>query len=119
MKALLLTAAAVLMALGSISVSVNAQSTGPTKASTVTTAKGALDVYQPGKTLVLKDVNGVTTSYTYGEEVVYVDPAGKVLSTDQVKARMRAGLPIRLEFVPQGDARVIRRVIIEEAVVGD
>lgn len=104
------------MALGSISVSVNAQSTGPTKAGTVATAKGALDVYQPGKTLVLKDVNGVTTTYTYGEDVVYVDPAGTVLTADQVKARMKAGLPVRLEYIPQGDTRVIRRVIIEETV---
>lgn len=107
------------MALGSISVSVNAQSTGPTKAGTVATAKGALDVYQPGKTLVLKDVNGVPTTYTYGEEVVYVTPSGAVLTPDQVKARMKAGLPMRLEYIPQGDTRVIRRVIIEETVVND
>lgn len=55
------------MALGSISVSVNAQSTGAAKAGTVATVEGELDVYQP-KTLVLKNVNGVTSTYTYGED---------------------------------------------------
>lgn len=108
------------MALGSISVSVNAQSTSPTKEASVTTAKGALAVYRPGKTLVLQDANGMTTTYSYdGQGVVYVDPAGSELSADQVKARMKAGLPVQLEYVSQGDIRMIRRVIIEEPVVGN
>lgn len=119
MKTFFLTLLAALLALGSLSVAVSArgQSAGPTKAGTVATAKGALDVYQPGKTLVLKDENGVATTYVYGQDVIYATPAGTALTADQAQARMKAGLPMRLEYLPQGDTRVIQRVIIEETTV--
>lgn len=119
MKTLFFTLLAALLALGSLSVAVSAraQSAGPTKAGTVATASGALDVYQPGKTLVLKNTDGTTTTYVYGEDVVYATPGGATLTADQAQARMKAGLPMRLEYIPQGGTRVIRRVIVEETTV--
>ncbi len=115
MKAFFLITSTALLTFGSLSVSVIAQSAGPTKAETVASASGALDVYEPGKRMTIKDpATGVSTTYTYGEDVVYVTPAGTPLSAEQVKARMKAGLPVSLDYVNKGDTRVVQRVIVQD-----
>jgi len=84
----------------------------------VVSANGIVDVYEPGTRVVVKETAGPVT-YTYGPQVVYATPGGMVLTAEQVKTRMRAGLPIRVEYVTQGESRVVRRVVIEERYLRD
>lgn len=84
----------------------------------VVSANGIVDVYEPGTRVVVKETTGPVT-YTYGPQVVYATPGGMVLTAEQVKTRMRAGLPIRVEYVTQGNSRVVKRVVIEERYLRD
>lgn len=84
----------------------------------IVSANGVVDVYEPGTRFVVRETTGPVT-YTYGPQVVYATPGGMVLTAEQVKTRMRAGLPIRVEYVTQGDSRVVRRVVIEERYLRD
>lgn len=116
MKTFLLVAAAALMALGSISVSVSAQSM--VSASTeggvaVSSSTGVVDVYEPGLRFIVRESTG-PVSYSHSPQAVYATLGGMVLTAEQVRAHMRAGLPVRVEYVPQGETRVIQRVIIHE-----
>lgn len=79
----------------------------------VTSATGVMDVYEPGTRFVVRESTGPVT-YSYGPQTVYATPGGVVLTAEQVRTRMRAGLPVRVEYLPQGDTRVIQRVIIRE-----
>lgn len=84
-------------------------------------ANGVVDVYEPGARFVVRETTG-PVAYTYGPDVVYATPGGVVLTAEQVRTRMRAGLPVRVEYINQGDTRVVRRVVIEEPVrvrIGD
>lgn len=79
----------------------------------IVSANGVVDVYEPGTRVVLRETTG-PVAYTYGPSVVYATPGGVVLTAEQVRTRMRAGLPIRVEYVNEGPVRVVRRVVIEE-----
>ncbi len=80
----------------------------------VVSANGVVDVYEAGTpTFVVRETTGPVT-YTYGPQVVYATPGGVVLTAEQVRTRMRAGLPVRVEYVTQGETRVVRRVVVEE-----
>ncbi|MBN8421656.1 MAG: hypothetical protein J0L73_22255 [Verrucomicrobia bacterium] len=79
----------------------------------IVSANGVVDVYEPGTRVVLREATG-PVAYTYGPGVVYATPGGVVLTAEQVKTRMRAGLPIRVEYVNEGPVRVVRRVVIDE-----
>jgi hypothetical protein len=107
MKTLLITAAVGMMALASVS--------AQTATTTVTTSTGTgtLHQYTPGSAFVVKETAG-PISYTYGPEVVYATRAGVVLTPEQVQTRIRVGVPVNVEYVPQGETRVIRRVIVDE-----
>ncbi|MEN3942303.1 hypothetical protein WJU23_13475 [Prosthecobacter sp. SYSU 5D2] len=108
MKALLISLASGLLTLGGL----HAQ-TAATTTTTVTTSSGTLHQYTPGSTFVVKETSGPVT-YTYGPEVVYATSGGTVLTPEQVQARIRVGLPVRVEYANQGDTRVIRRVLVED-----
>ena len=82
----------------------------------IVSSNGVVDVYEPGTTttrFVVRETTGPVV-YTYGPQVVYVSPGGMVLTADQVRTRMRAGLPVRVEYVTEGESRVVRRVVFEE-----
>ncbi|MGV3663266.1 MAG: hypothetical protein ACO1TE_24045 [Prosthecobacter sp.] len=79
----------------------------------VVVSDGVVDVYEPGARFVVKEASG-PVSYTYGPQTVYSTPGGVVLTAEQVTTRMRAGLPVRVEYLNQGNARVIQRVIIND-----
>lgn len=76
-------------------------------------ANGVVDVYEPGARFVVRESTGPVT-YTYGPDVVYSTPGGVVLTAEQVRTRMRAGLPVRVEYVNEGTTRVVRRVYIDQ-----
>jgi hypothetical protein len=103
MKTFLLSLAASL----ALTAGLNAQ----TATTTVTTSTGTLYQYTPGSTFIVNEAAGPMT-YTYGPDVVYATSAGAVLTPEQVQARIHVGMPVHVEYVPQGETRVIRRVIV-------
>lgn len=102
-----------------------AQDTTTTKTTTVqadgstqttvktTTSNGTLTEYVPGTTFILKEESGPVT-YRYGKEVVYVTKSGKVITQDMLNARVRVGNPVSVQYITDGDNRVISRVVIDD-----
>ena len=90
-----------------------AQTSSTTTTTTTTYGTGTISEYAPGSTFIMKETSGPVT-YRYGKTITYVTKSGKQLKDDEVKARIRVGLPVRVEYDTEGDARVIRRVEIED-----
>jgi hypothetical protein len=78
-----------------------------------TTAAGTITEYVAGTTFIVKEVSGPVT-YRYGKTVAYVTKSGKVITEDELKTRIRVGLPVSVQYVTDGDNRVISRVVIED-----
>lgn len=111
MKTILIGALTAALAL---STAIAQSETTTTKTTTTyTTSSGTLNTYEPGTSFVLKESTG-PVSYNYGPDVVYATRGGTVLTQDQVQARVRVGVPVRVEYVPQGETRVIHRVLVDE-----
>lgn len=117
MKTLLIAATAALFAFGAAKsqAQVVEQTTTTTQ---VTSADGTINTFVPGTTFVMKEQAGPVT-YSYGPEVTYVTRGGVVLTPEQVRNRVRAGLPVRVEYMPQGETRVIQRVVIQDEDADD
>lgn len=96
---------------------VTTKTTTTTTASTtingVAVSDGVVDVYEPGTRFVVKESTG-PVSYTYGPKTVYATPGGVILTAEQVRTRMRAGLPVHVEYLNEGQTRVIQRVVIDD-----
>lgn len=80
---------------------------------TTTTSTGTITEYAPGKTFVVKETTGPVT-YTYGKTVAYVTKSGRVLTDDQVRTRIKIGLPVHVVYATEAGGRVITRVEIED-----
>lgn len=117
MKTLLIAASTALLALATASAQTvvvpAGTTTTTTETTTVTTGTGVLDVYEPGTKFVVKETAG-PVAYSYGPEVVYATPGGVVLTEEQIRTRIRAGLPVKVEYLDKGGVRVIRRVVVED-----
>lgn len=109
MKTILIGVMTAVLAFGSTSAQVVEQTT----TTSVTTADGTINTFVPGSSFVIKEQTG-PVSYTYGPEVTYVTRGGVVLTPEQVRNRVRAGLPVRVEYMPQGETRIIKRVVIND-----
>jgi hypothetical protein len=79
----------------------------------ITTSTGTLTEFSPGTTFIVKETSGPVT-YSYGKEVVYATKGGRVLTDEDVRARIRVGLPVSVQYMTQGDSRIINRVIIDD-----
>ena len=98
-----------------------AQSTSTTTTTTagggtttsVTTSSGTLHEYTPGTTFIVKETSG-PVAYKYAKTVTYVTKSGKTLTEDQVKARIKVGVPVRIAFDTEGDVRYVNRVEIDD-----
>ncbi|MDB6138744.1 MAG: hypothetical protein JWO94_1816 [Verrucomicrobiaceae bacterium] len=89
-------------------------SDGSTSSSTTTTtSSGTISEYSPGSSFIVKESSGPVT-YRYGKKVTYVTKAGKELSDDDVKMRIKVGAPVHVHYMKDGDARVISRVEVDE-----
>jgi Rieske Fe-S protein len=105
------------------STAVIAQDSTTTKTTTVnpdgstttqtTTTTGTIHEYVPGTTFVVKETSGPVT-YRYGKTVSYVTKGGKIISADDVKTRIRVGLPVSVHYYMDGDTRVVQRVVIDD-----
>jgi hypothetical protein len=84
-----------------------------TKTTTTTYGTGTIAEYQPDTTFVVKETSGPVT-YKYGKKVTYVTKKGTALSADEVRTRIKVGVPVRVQYATEGDARIINRVEIEE-----
>lgn len=80
---------------------------------TTTTGTGTITEYTPGSTFVVKETSG-PVSYRYGEKVSYVTKSGTVLTEDQVKTRIKVGVPVTVHYASEGDARVVNKVVIDD-----
>lgn len=80
---------------------------------TTTTGMGTITEYSPGSTFIVKESEGPVT-YHYGKKVTYVTKSGKVLTDDQVKTRIKVGVPVHVHYDRDGDQKVITRVEVDE-----
>ncbi len=80
---------------------------------TTTTGMGTVTEYSPGQTFIVKENEGPVT-YHYGKKVTYVTKSGKILTDDQVKTRIKVGVPVHVHYDRDGERRVISRVEVDE-----
>jgi len=119
------TTSIVFSLLAAVAFSAAAQDTSTTKTTTVNadgstnsvtktvTTSGTLTEYVPGTTFIVKETSGPVT-YRYGTKVAYVTKSGKILTDDDVKVRIKAGIPVSVYYDLNGDARVVNRVVIDD-----
>ena len=67
--------------------------TETTSTTTTTTSTGTITEYSPGSAFVVKETSG-PVSYRYGEKVTYVTRSGKTLTDDEVRSRIKVGIPV-------------------------
>ena len=84
-----------------------------TTTTTTTTDTGTLTEYTPGSAFVVKESSG-PVSYRYGDSVTYVTKSGKTLTSDEVKTRIHAGIPVSVGYTTRGTDRVISRVEVDD-----
>jgi hypothetical protein len=84
-----------------------------TTTTTTTTGAGTITEYSPGSTFVVKETGG-PVKYRYGKKVTYVTKSGKELSDEDVKTRIKVGVPVHVHYATEGHDRVINRVELDE-----
>lgn len=78
-----------------------------------TTGSGTITEYVPGTTFIVKETSGPVT-YRYGKTVTYVTKSGTTLTEEAMKTRIKVGLPVSVQYITDGDHRVINRVVIDD-----
>ena len=61
----------------------------------------------------MKEDSGPVT-YRYGKQAVYVIKSGKFITQDMLNSRVRVGSPVSVQYVTDGDNRVISRVVVDD-----
>jgi hypothetical protein len=89
-----------------------AEETTTTTTKTVTSS-GTITEYAPNTTFVVKETTG-PVKYRYGKKVTYVTKSGKSLSDDEIRTRIKVGIPVRVLYLTEGEDRVISRVELDE-----
>ena len=84
-----------------------------TTTTTTTTGAGTITEYSPGSTFVVKETSG-PVKYRYGKHVTYVGKGGKELSDDEVRTRIKVGVPVHVHYDTEGHDRVINRVELDD-----
>lgn len=80
---------------------------------TTTTGSGTITEYTPGTTFTVKESTG-PVQYHYGKSVEYITRSGKHLSDDEVRTRIKVGVPVHVHYGREGERRVINRVTIDD-----
>ena len=109
MKRIILTLIAVA---GSVAIAADVTETTTTTTKT-TVGTGTVTEYVPSKTFIVKETSGPVT-YRYGKKVTYVTKSGKILTDDDVRTRIKVGIPVSVQYATEGDTRIINRVEIED-----
>jgi hypothetical protein len=89
-----------------------AEETTTTTTKTITSS-GTITEYAPNTTFVVKETTG-PVKYRYGKKVTYVTKSGKSLSDDEIRTRIKVGIPVRVLYLTEGEDRVISRVELDE-----
>jgi hypothetical protein len=111
MKTLSLLLAAGLLCAGSL-VAADRETTTTTTTKT-TTSTGTITEYTPGTTFIVKESSGPVT-YKYGKKVIYTTKSGKEIPEAELKTRIVVGNPVSVDYVSEGDTRVINKVVIDD-----
>ncbi len=80
---------------------------------TTTVATGTVTEFNPGTTMIVKEQSGPVT-YSYGDTVTYVSPAGEEIAVEKAKSMIQVGAPVSVSYATRGDTRVIERVELGE-----
>lgn len=78
-----------------------------------TTSSGTLTEYVPGSTFIVRESTGPVT-YRYGKNVTYVTKGGQVITQDVLNSRVHVGTPVSVQYITDGDQRVISRVVVDD-----
>jgi hypothetical protein len=92
--------------------------TETTTTTTTTTSSGTITEYSPGTTFVIKETSGPVT-YRYGDTVTYVTRSGKTLTADEVRTRVKVGIPVNVHYSAEGEDRIINRVEVDDIEVDE
>jgi hypothetical protein len=84
-----------------------------TTTTTTTEGSGTITTFTPGTSIVLRETSGPKT-YRFGKTVTYVTKSGKTLDEDAVKTRIRAGVPVHVHYMGEGDNMLVDRVTLDE-----
>ena|SRR5437667_12086906 len=84
-----------------------------TTTTTTTEGSGTITEYTPGSVIALRESSGPRT-YHFGKTVTYVTRSGRVLDEDAVRTRIKVGVPVRVDYVGEGDNMLVDRVILDE-----
>ncbi|MGH8100862.1 MAG: hypothetical protein ACREIW_06170 [Chthoniobacterales bacterium] len=84
-----------------------------TTTTTTTDASGTITEFTPGSAIALRESSG-PVNYRFGKTVVYTTKSGKTLTGADVRTKIRVGVPVRVHFMGEGNARVVDRVIVDE-----
>jgi hypothetical protein len=87
--------------------------TETTTTTTTTTSSGTITEYSPGSAFIVKETSG-PVSYRYGERITYVTRSGKTLTDDEVRTRVKVGIPVNVRFSTEGEDRIIDRIEIDD-----
>ena len=90
-----------------------AQVSSTTTTTTTTTGAGTITEYSPGSTFIVKETSGPVT-YSYGDKVTYVTKSGRTLTDDDIKTRIKVGMPVSVGYTTVGENRVINRIEIDD-----
>jgi opacity protein-like surface antigen len=84
-----------------------------TTTTTTSTGEGTISEYTPGSAFVVKEKTG-PIRYRYGKHITYVGRGGKALGEDEVRTRIKVGVPVHVQYATEGEDRVISRVELDE-----
>lgn len=84
-----------------------------TTTTTTTTADGTVTTFTPGTSIVLKESSGPKT-YRFGKTVTYVTKSSKTLDEDAVRTKIKAGVPVHVHYVGEGNNMLVDRVTLDE-----
>jgi len=101
------------LAFGIISTVAFAAEETTTTTTRTTISSGTISEYTPGTTFVVKETSG-PVKYRYGKKITYVTKSGKTLSDEDVRTRIRVGIPVKVQYMTEGEDRVISRVELDE-----
>ena len=79
-----------------------------TTETTTTYSSGTVTTYEPGKTIVVKSPEG-PVDFVLGTTARILDGAGKI-----VTAPLRSGQKVRVYYSPNGEKKVVERVVVED-----
>jgi hypothetical protein len=79
--------------------------------SSTTTYRGTVSEIAPAtSTIILKSESAPEpVRYIYTEKTVFVDPAGKVVSREEIR-----GKPVTVEYTKEGDRQIVTKVIVTQ-----